>query len=85
MNVPEVLMTKSHHGCPRAETLEMGQRYCLFPGSEFLYGGGSGLIGDYSVDLNTGEIWVDIERDKKIDSPRLDKLRRRFLAQQKQR
>jgi len=47
--------------------------------------GGSGLIGDYSVDLNTGEIWVDIERDKKIDSPRLDKLRRRFLAQQKQR
>jgi hypothetical protein len=85
MNVPEVLMTKSHHGCPRAETLEIGKDTANFQVRNSCAAQGSGLIGNYSIDLNTGEVWFDSERDKKINSPRLDKLRRRFLEQQKRR
>src|SRR5262245_11912886 len=79
MNVPEVLTSKAKHGCPKAETIEFGKHTAYFQVRNSCPVQGSGLIENYSVDLNTGEVWFDINPDKKISSPRMDSLRKRFL------
>lgn len=81
MNVPEVLRAKEKHRCPVAELLEAKGSTAFFQVRSTCVRQGSGLIGNYTVDLQTGEISADVDKNKDtlIDSTRLRRLRQKLF------
>lgn len=79
-SVPDALAVKRRGGCPSADYSELSADLALVQLRNRCLRSGSGMIGNYVVDLHTGRIWSDIDRTREVDSPRLRKLRREILA-----
>ena len=81
-SIPDVLRNKHDGGCPRPECESLGENAVFCQVRNMCPKSGSGLIGNYRIDLRTGQIWsgIDPRSDKLIDSERLRRLRRQLLA-----
>lgn len=84
-NVPEVLRCKQAAGCPELDCESLGKDAIFCQVRNMCPKSGSGLIGNYRVDLRTGRIWIGIDPvpDKLIDSNSLRRLRRQLLSKRK--
>ena len=89
LNIPEALASKGLGGCPKADlgAANKNQTTVFVQVRNMCSHEGSGLIGNFTVDLKTGEIWVDVDRSKEgrnlIDSPHLKELRSKFFTSKK--
>jgi hypothetical protein len=81
MNTPEVLAADRRHRCPEAELSWKEPKRMSFQVRSRCIRSGSGLIGNYVVDLGSGRIWSDIEQKTLVDSQHLEKLRKLLLDQ----
>lgn len=82
LNTPDVIKAKRIHHCPKAEYLFGDENTAAFQVRNVCPSNGSGLIGNYSVDLRTGFVRYDLE-GRRIDSERLRKLRHQLLSRGK--
>ena len=82
-NIPEVVANRKSGGCPSLDRLGTVNNVADFQVRNLCPKKGSGLIGNYSVDLTTGAIWRNDNKDDLIDSPRLRRLKRVFMGRQK--
>jgi hypothetical protein len=80
MNTPEALRSKGLHRCPMAELLTVSDTIMSFQIRSSCRTSGSGLLGNFSVDLSSGELWYDVDRITPVISKRLRKLRERMFA-----
>lgn len=78
LNTPDAVKAKQIHHCPKAEYLFGDKSTATFQVRNLCATSGSGLIGNYSVDLRTGFVYYDVE-GKRIESQRLKKLRAQLL------
>lgn len=85
LSVPEVLQSKQRRRCPKAETVEVVKSLAYFQVRSTCNFTGSGLIGNYTVDLRTGEVWMDVDREQKISTAYLEKVRKRLMQQVRRR
>ena len=84
MAVPEVAKAAGLGRCPKAELTDLFRQVAFFQVRSTCIGEnqGSGLIGNYTVDRHTGEIWYDVDKTPEtlIDSPELTALRKELLG-----
>lgn len=81
MNVPRVLKAKETGRQPRAERIELGdESHIAFQVRSTRISAASGMIGNFWVNIRTGEVYSDIDKTKRVDSPRIRRLRREFFA-----
>jgi len=80
VNTPEAVAIKRRGGCPTPEYQQMGPSLALVHLRNACQRSGSGLIGNYVVDLRSGRVWSDIDQTTEVDSQRLRTLRRRLRA-----
>src|SRR5258708_5075323 len=78
MSTPPALKSKRAGHCPKAEFLFKGKGTFTFQLRSACPVSGSGLIGNYTVDLRTGRILEDLEGAEPVDSKELQLLRERF-------
>jgi hypothetical protein len=91
LNIPDAVANRSRGGCPKASMALMNDKQSTIFFSVFdpcdKSGGASNKIGQFTVDLRNGEVWVDVDRrdDGKnvIDSARMRELRRKFFGAKK--
>jgi hypothetical protein len=92
LNIPDAIEVKSlRRGCPTAHLLWVNDRRhnVVFQLHDTCdkSGAASDVIGTYTVDVRNGEVWRGVDRNDDgrnlIDSPELEKLRRRFFAAKK--
>lgn len=79
LNTPEALRSKDGGRCPKAELLSTSETAGWFQVRSTCKVTGSGLLGNYEVDLTTGEVWVGDERIEKVVSKRLNLLRKQMI------
>ena len=81
-NTPDVQGVKKRGGCPRFELLWRERDTAVFQARNFCAREGSGMIGNYRVDLTDGTVWsgIDKDNDRIVDSTRLRSLRRHILG-----
>ncbi len=79
-NVPEALASKRRGGCLVPDYSELSPDLAFVQLRNSCPRSGSGLIGNYVVDLHSGRIWSDIDRTKEVDSARLRAIRKKILA-----
>lgn len=79
-NIPAALTVKRTGGCPTPDYSELGPDLAMVQLRNTCAGSGTGLIGNYVVDLHSGRIWSDIDRQNEVDSPHLRALRRKLTA-----
>lgn len=75
---PDFIMAAKRGGCPKAELLWASEGDCAFQVRNPCSKAPSGLIGNYVVDRSSGEVWIGVDRDKRIRSKQLQKLRERL-------
>jgi hypothetical protein len=84
MAVPEVVKAADIGRCPKAELLIPSKDVAFLQVRSTCIGEkeGSGLVGNYTVDRHTGEVWrgVDKTPETVIDSPKLTALRKKLLG-----
>jgi hypothetical protein len=80
-NVPDALLVKRRGGCLATDYSDIGGNLALVQLRNLCPKGGSGLIGNYVVDLRSGRIWEDVDQKKEIDSRLLRKLRNQLRAE----
>jgi len=78
-NTPDALKVKHHGGCLLADYSNVGSRLASVQLRNMCPHSGTGFVGNYVVDLNSGRIWSDIDQNDEVDSPRLRKLRERLI------
>jgi hypothetical protein len=83
MNVPIGVSVKRDGGCPEAGYAEVGPDLAWSQLRDMCPPYGSGLLGNFVVDVHSGRIWSDVDRTAEVDSPRLQELRKRLLADTK--
>lgn len=76
--VPEAVATKKNGGCPEAELTQASGVLAFFQVRNSCPARGSGMIGNYTVNLQTGQIRTDDERRRIIDSPHVREVKRRL-------
>jgi len=79
-NVPDALAIKRHGGCPTPDYQGMGPNLALVQLRNTCPRSGSGLIGNYVVDLRSGRIWSDIDQTTEVESPHLRTLRKKLVS-----
>lgn len=82
-NVPDALKDKHHGGCLSSDYSHFGGGLALVQLRNMCPRSGSGLIGNYFVDLNSGRIWSDIDKTEEVNSPPLRKLREILLKRKR--
>ena len=82
LNTPAALSSKSTGGCPEAELGKVFDQEGLawLQVRNMCPKAGTGLINNFTVDLQNGEVWLD-NRNHLIDSDQLKELRTKFLTQ----
>jgi hypothetical protein len=78
-HIPAFLKAASEKRCPKAEQLWASEAVVAFQVRSHCVPSASGLIGNYRVDLKTGEVREGFEGDGTVDSEELRKLRGRLL------
>ena len=78
-HTPDYQRAKRRGGCPEIEMLWADKRAAALQIRNECPKKGIGAIGQYSVDLSTGDIWRGIEREQKISSPELRRWQRKLL------
>jgi hypothetical protein len=75
MNIPDAMDLECRKGCPNLEFHPEGKyrMYVLLRNQCAV--SGNGTVGNYTVDLRDGRIWIDIDESRIIDSDRLQRLR----------
>jgi hypothetical protein len=79
-NIPVSLVVKRNGGCPTPDYSELGPDLAIVQLRNTCPRSGSGLIGNYVVDLHSGKIWSDIDRKNEVDSPHLRSLRNKLKS-----
>jgi hypothetical protein len=79
-NIPVALRVSQHGGCPATECSSMGPSLALIQLRNSCPRSGSGMIGNYVVDLESGRIWSDIDRKNELNSARLRALRVKMIG-----
>lgn len=82
-SVPDALLVRRRGGCVATDYSDIGGGLAVVQLRNLCPKGGSGLIGNYLVDLRSGRIWEDIDQKKEIDSKLLRKLRSQLRAEAK--
>ena len=82
MSIPDVLQVEARKGCPDLEQRLVAPDRMYVMVRNTCPVSGNGKMGNYTVDLRTGRIWFDVERDKIIDSDHLERLRKLLLSRQ---
>ena len=82
MNVPEVLAAVKLHRCPRAELLEVNQNTAYIQVRSTCNTTGSGLLGNFTVDRHTGQVWHDVDPADIVNSNRLRSLRAKMFGRE---
>jgi hypothetical protein len=82
-NVPDALAEQRRGACLSAEFNKLGANAGTVQLRNTCPRFGSGLIGNYVIDLQSGRIWSDIDRTKPVESPALRRLRNRLLHRPK--
>ena len=83
MNVPDALKAKRQGSCISADSSQLDRDIVLFQLRNKCPRSGTGLIGNYVVDLRSGRVWSDIDRQHEVDSKHLRKIRKRIRPGQK--
>lgn len=78
-NMPEFVRAKSEGRCPEYFVADLGENALQFQLRNMCTASASGMMGNYVIDLRTGEIWEGIDKERRVDSPRLRRLRQQFL------
>jgi hypothetical protein len=78
-NTPKVLQSKNSNRCPRIELLWKDERTAHFQARSTCNTQGSGLLGNFTVDLISGSIYTDIDLEHAVDSDNLKDLTKRLL------
>ena len=79
-NTPQAIEVKQRGGCPTSDYSEASSDVAMVQLRNSCPQSGSGLIGNYVVDLHSGRIWADIDRTKEIDSAQLRAVRKKILS-----
>ena len=79
-NIPVALTVKRGGGCPTPDYSPLGPDLALVQLRNTCPRSGSGMLGNYVVDLHSGKIWSDIDRKNEVDSRHLRTLRKRLTA-----
>ncbi len=91
LNIPDAARSKASGGCPKAYLLWANDKNATIffaihdPCNKS--GSVSDKIGNYTVDLNNGEVWSGVDRPDEgrnlIDSKRMKELRQKFFGRRK--
>jgi len=85
MNVPEVTAAERAGRFPKAEKIDLGDsNYVAFQVRSTRTSAASGMIGNFWVNLETGQVFSDIDKTQKVDSERLRSLRKKLLGSNNQ-
>lgn len=80
-NTPDYISAKSKGRCPEVELGWHDENEAVFQLRSMCPTSGSGLLGNYTVDLRSGQVWVGIDRDQLVRSSvlrqALSKIRRK--------
>lgn len=79
-NLPVALTIKRHGGCLTPDYQRIGPNLALVQLRNTCPRSGSGLIGNYVVDLRSGRIWSDMDQKAEVDSAHVRALRRKLLS-----
>jgi len=80
MQNPAVVKAKAAGGCPAADYQEKAPGLAAFQVRNLCAKSGDGLLGNYLVDLNTGEVREDGPSARRLDSADLRSTRLRVCA-----
>jgi hypothetical protein len=83
MKVPSALRSQKLGGCPQAELLDQETAWAFFQVRNRCPEKGSGMLGNYHVDLRTGRVWTDGEPRKEVKSAELRRLRAKLATRQR--
>jgi len=73
-NTPDFSRAEQARHCPRSELLWVDKGSAVFQIRNTCPTSGSGLIGNYMVDLWTAQVWIGVDRTKLVESKRLRRL-----------
>ena len=73
-NTPDFSRAEQARHCPKSELLWTNKGSAVFQIRNTCPTSGSGLIGNYTVDLRTAQVWIGVDRTKLIESKRLRSL-----------
>ena len=73
-NTPDFSRAKQVGHCPKSELLWADNGSAVFQIRNTCPTSGSGLIGNYTVDLRTAQVWIGVDRTKLVESKGLRRL-----------
>lgn len=80
MQAPAVVKAKASGGCPAADYQEKSPGIALFQVRNLCAKSGTGMLGNYAVDLSNGQMWAEDGDEKRIDSPEVRLTRTRMCS-----
>jgi hypothetical protein len=84
MNTPAVIQSEANGGCPALDISEEGKLRFSVQARNMCPKSGTGLLGNFKVDRNTGKIWIGEDDREFIESSRLKRLRQILLSAKEQ-
>jgi hypothetical protein len=82
-NTPEFLKASEAKRCPRTELLWSNESNAAFQARSHCHTSAGGLIGNYTVDLKTAEVWRGTDRNERIESAHLRQMQERLRQKMK--
>ena len=73
-NTPDFSRAEQAGHCPKSELLWTDEGSAVFQIRNTCPTSGSGLIGNYTVDLRTAQVWTGVDRTKLVESKKLKRL-----------
>lgn len=70
-STPDYVLAKKKRGCPEIELGWQEATEAVFQLRNTCPKSGSGLLGNYTVDLRSGQVWIGVDRDQLVQSPLL--------------
>ena len=83
LGIPDALAASAAGRCPKAEMLSITSESAFFQLRSTCVKYGSGLIGNFTVDLSTGNVGFDIDKEHLVQSEHLNRLRSRLFARKR--
>jgi hypothetical protein len=80
MQSPEAVKAKTSGGCPAADYAEKAPGFAVFQVRDLCPKSGEGMLGNYLVDLNSGQVWGDTDGKHTIDTPTLRTTRKQVCS-----
>lgn len=77
-NTRDFVAAAESNRCPKTELMWSDESTAVFEARSFCPAGGNGLLGQYTVDRQTAEVWLGVDRDERVESDGLRRLQEKL-------